>query len=400
MQEERFRELLDMYFLPMLSGTTLGTSTGSSAAHSIVAYENPCSLFMKPEKAAAFRVRLQRSQAFTPEEKELANLFGEEFALVASAPQSLYLDDLMSALPRRVIARLLATRNGQSTLQQAIHQFESFASQTYEGNPVVAALGVTGSVGHGPIRLNDLWKEDFSVVLSNGFDSIYVCGSDGRAFNLEYLAPGPTDLLAPHRLASIAAWCDRHKRRAALVLNRNGEILVFGGETLQFAKRRGHWRYYAHHAMISRLGPGLEKKLRHAIYESCLDVSFARTGGCIAVVNAPLRRDVTRAVRQGDLIEREENTRTKLLSAVIKKKPFHLLDRRLRQELLAVDGATVLSHDGEVLTAGAIVKLPGGSSGGGRRAAAVELSRLGLGVKISADGPIAAFRNRQIVFSM
>jgi len=139
--------------------------------------------------------------------------------------------------------------------------------------------------------------------------------------------------------------------------------------------------------------------LRYAVYESCLDVSFARTGGCIAVLTAPQRKNVTKVVKRDDLIEHAANTRTKLLSSAVKK-PFHRLDRRLRQELLAMDGATVLSHDGVVLTAGAIVKVPGGSTAGGRRAAAVQLSRLGLGVKISADGPIVGFRKKKAVLSM
>ena len=63
-----------------------------------------------------------------------------------------------------------------------------------------------------------------------------------------------------------------------------------------------------------------------------------------------------------------------------------------------MDGATVLTHTGEVLTAGSIVRVPGGSTGGGRRAAALQLSKLGLAVKISADGPITGFRKRKTIF--
>jgi hypothetical protein len=100
-----------------------------------------------------------------------------------------------------------------------------------------------------------------------------------------------------------------------------------------------------------------------------------------------------------DLIEREEQTRTKLLARVVKK-AFQHLDRRLRQELLSLDGATVLTRKGEVLTAGAIVRVPGGSTGGGRRAAAIQLGKLGLAIKISADGPITGFRKKKTIFSL
>ena len=82
------------------------------------------------------------------------------------------------------------------------------------------------------------------------------------------------------------------------------------------------------------------------------------------------------------------------------RKQFQSLDRRLRQELLAMDGAVVLSHTGDVLTAGAIVNVPGGSTGGGRRAAAKRLSKLGLGIKISADGPIIGFRRNEVILTM
>lgn len=68
------------------------------------------------------------------------------------------------------------------------------------------------------------------------------------------------------------------------------------------------------------------------------------------------------------------------------------MDRRLRQELMAIDGATVLSHDGELLAVGAILKIPGGSTGGGRLAAAKALGKLGLGIKVSQDGGITGFR--------
>lgn len=159
-------------------------------------------------------------------------------------------------------------------LERAIQDFESLASQTYEGRPVVAALGLTGSMGHGRIKLEELWREDFSRVLSNGFDSMYLCGSDSRVFNLAYL-PAPQSIqYAPHRLGSIADWCHL-AQRVALVLNRNGEILMFKDRRLQFAKRRGAWRYYAHDSVVRRLGVG-DAALRRAVYESCLDVSFAR----------------------------------------------------------------------------------------------------------------------------
>lgn len=381
----------------MLAGTALGKTVAAKPSHALVAYKHPCALLMKPFKSAGYRVELVRSQAFLPEEKRLVNLFVEGFADISAQGQTPYFSDLMAALPRRAISQFLPALRGRAALAEAIEGFEALASQTYEGRPIVVALGITGSMGYGSVKLGDLWREDFSRVLSNGFDSMYLAGSDGRVFKLQCLPHPPSVEFAPHRLGSIAAWCNTGQR-VALVLNRNGEVLIFKDERLQFAKRRGTWRYYAHDSVVLRLGVG-NKQLRRAVYESCLDVSFARTGGCIAVLSARSLEKLAPMLTDRDLIVRQEQTRTKLLASTIKK-PFQRLDRRLRQELLSMDGATILTHKGEVLTAGSIVRVPAGSTGGGRKAAATQLSKLGLAIKISADGPIMGFSDRREIFSL
>lgn len=396
MDEPAFRLLLTEHLVPMIAGTDLGTATQSSTRHDLVAYESPVVLMMKPSRDADFRIRLVRSQAFTSEEKRLIELFVEELAEIARRVDAAHLSDFMSAIPRLVISKFLPKNVGRATLEQVIREFEALSSQTYEGHPVVAALGITGSVGHGAIRLEELWREDFSRVISNGFDSMYICGSDGRVFNVDYLPDPPSVHFAPHRLGAIAEWC--RDQRVAIVLNRSGELLIFKDRRLQFAKRRGAWRYYAHDSVVKRLAVG-NASLRRAVYESCLDVSFARAGGCVAVLSKTGLSKVTDSVAEKDLIGRNEQTRTKLLERVVRKS-FQHLDRRLRQELLSMDGATVLTRKGKVLAAGAIVRVPGGSTGGGRRAAAMQLSKLGLAIKISADGPITGFRKKKTIFSI
>jgi hypothetical protein len=397
MTAETFRSLLTDHMLPMLAGTDLGKTKSASRRHALVAYEHPCALLMKPSSDAGYRVQLVRSQAFTSEEKRLVSLFVGELAGIITQAGATLFRDLMTAIPRRVISKFLPGIRGRVTLEQAIQSFEALASQTYGGHPVVVALGMTGSMGYGPIKLDELWREDFSRVLSNGFDSMYVCGSDGRVFKVVYL-PHPLRVeFAPYRLGSIAEWSGKTDR-VAIVLNRNGEVLVFQGKKLRFAKRRGAWRYYAHESVVQRLGVG-NVALRRAVYESCFDVSFARTGGCVAVLTRTSHSSLDRFLDRKDLIANSQRLRTKLLGSTVKK-AFQDLDRRFRQELLSMDGATVLKHSGELMTAGSIVRVPSGSAGGGRRAAALQLSKLGLAIKISADGPMTGFRNRKELFSL
>jgi hypothetical protein len=380
----------------MFPGAKLQRTVKSTGRQKLVAYLDPCVLLLKPSRNETYRVRFWRSQRFAADEERLVAAFVEELSKIADFEAG-HLADLMSSLPRRMIAQFLPGVRGRTTLERALHRFEALAAETYEGRPVVAALGISGSVGHGNVRLEDLWKDDFARVLSNGFDSMYLCGSDGRVFNLKFLDQPSSVAFSPNRLGSIAAWCG-NSYRVALVLNRNGEVLVFKEKTLQFAKRRGAWRYYPHDSVVSRLRGG-SRALRRAVYESCLDVSFGRTGGCLAVLTASNRAKLAKYLEPDDLIANQSHTRAKLLSSAIKR-PFQSLDRRFRQELLSLDGATVLTHTGEVLTSGSIVKVPGGSTAGGRKAAALQLSRLGLGIKISADGPITGFLNKQEIFRL
>jgi DNA integrity scanning protein DisA with diadenylate cyclase activity len=97
-------------------------------------------------------------------------------------------------------------------------------------------------------------------------------------------------------------------------------------------------------------------------------------------------------VDENDRFSNTSSEKASALKVITRGKRFVELDRRTRQELAAIDGATVLSHRGEVLAVGAILKIRGGSTGGGRLAAAKALSKLGLGIKVSQDGGITGFR--------
>jgi DNA integrity scanning protein DisA with diadenylate cyclase activity len=140
--------------------------------------------------------------------------------------------------------------------------------------------------------------------------------------------------------------------------------------------------------MIARMG--CSGALARAVYATCLDVSFGRTGGCIAVVDSDRKARVRRYVSNEDILASATADKAKLIRHLVGR-PFTQIPRSIREELAALDGAIVLGNEGEVLSAGAIVSVPGGSDGGGRKAAAKALSRLGLAIKISADGGITAY---------
>ena len=88
----------------------------------------------------------------------------------------------------------------------------------------------------------------------------------------------------------------------------------------------------------------------------------------------------------------EKCAKTATLKKLISGRKFQELDRKFRQELIAIDGAVIIDYDGKILAVGAIVKIEAGSTGGGRLAAAKTLSNYGISIKISNDGIMTGFK--------
>lgn len=80
---------------------------------------------------------------------------------------------------------------------------------------------------------------------------------------------------------------------------------------------------------------------------------------------------------------------------------FSEINRKLRSELIGLDGACILNKDGKMLTFGAIIQNDSGSSGGGRGAAAKKLSNYGgFAIKISTDGYIEVYHKENRIYSI
>ena len=170
------------------------------------------------------------------------------------------------------------------------------------------------------------------------------------------------------------------------------------------------------------------------IYASTLDVSFAHTGGIIAVITDASKLggilsqcdnllNGLSLEEIGDILKREEEKKKPsvaespteeekgfspdikkrlfkraVIQSLIQDQPFKMIDRKLRTELISMDGACILSQDGRICSVGAIIQNDSGSSGGGRSAAAKKLSNFGLAIKISTDGYIELFVNNETVY--
>lgn len=378
----------------MLQATLEPGSVPSSNREALASYVNLNRLEVKPRRDADYRLVLTRSPTFTSRERELAGTFIQELAAVVALNAGTYQADLVRAIPRRVIATHLG---GGSALLSVLERLETWSSQTYEGQRIVAAIGLDPAPAATGISLNDLWDEPFGPVMTNGFNTLLVAGFDSDIGRVLQLSVGVSSRTAPYRLREVACWAAG--QRISVVLNLHGEVLVFRDQSLRFARRSGAWQHYVHETTIRRMSPPLDRELREAMYESCFDVSFARTGGCIGVVHQSHIEEVGDLVDASDLIARQSTYKTRFLARLIGDATFQALDRRARAELLSLDGAMILNRYGTILAAGAIIDVPPGSvGGGGRTAAARRLSTIGLGVKVSQDGTISGFRNDVRVF--
>jgi hypothetical protein len=401
MNEAEFRDVLSQYLLPFFPGAKIKDGSGiSHDHHQLVSRLNPCLIRIKPSVDAPYRISITRSQPFAGDQDAAVTEFKvmDSFAqLVSELPETvstMHKADLLSATIRRVIAKSLCTRVSQeNAVLAALDQLTIWATRLYEGRPISAAIGFVATPSRRGVKLDNIRHEDFCSVLSNGSDTMLVCDYDGKVKSYEALRrPRVAPSFAPYRLAAIANWA--RNGRIALALNRSGEILVFRDQQLIFVRRRGQWNFLAHKPALTQMRTPHNLKQRLAIYESALDASFARTGACIGIVTSSNVKAHWKqiATKNGDYLSPALSPKMRSLRAMVKGMNFGDLDRRFRQELLAIDGATLVSHTGKILAIGAILKIKGGSSGGGRLAAAQELSRLGLGIKVSQDGPICGYR--------
>jgi DNA integrity scanning protein DisA with diadenylate cyclase activity len=400
MDKDKLRALASDTLEPLISGAWLAPGERPSTARtSKAAFAGPCAIEFKAEREDTYRLVLKRSQPFERKsgqalsEIHVVRAFVDVVKGMKHGLDSWYSADLRATFPRRVVARALCRdKTQEEAVLAAIDQMSLWAGQQYEGKPIPAAIGFVPGDHAGLTSFHDFCCEKFSAVVSNGFDTLLTCNYDGQVIGHETLDNPEHPEFAPYRLGAIASWaCDG---RLALVLNRVGEILVFRNKQLVFARRAGHWHFLTHEPLITQMRRPQDEDVRQAIYETCLDSSLARTGACIGVVDSAHSYRWDRMLcTPGDTLHPAQSTKARVISAMISNQKFQGLDRRLRQELAAIDGATIMDHLGTVLAAGAIVQVQTGSSEGGRLAAAKELSKRGLGIKVSQDGRISGFRD-------
>lgn len=309
---------------------------------------------------------------------------------------------------------------GSECIYELIGQLRDWSQKTYEGNHmsfgfiIDASKQTTGTIDY----LNFL-KSNHSAVFTDGMSSGIKLDNSGRIVKyFSAIHERTSDSKkhtpwTPYEFIDFTNLCcsENGSEWIGIIMQSNGDMLIFKSRQLVFVKRNGKWMYldsYTIHSTIKARysfdaienNSSFAKEFADEVYLSVLDTSFAHTGGCVAIIDDQYVDIVQHHCFPKDSLDNDEipSEKKTIIKRLIstgsthsEKHYFQYLDRKLRLELLSLDGATVLDSLGRILCVGAIVRIDGGSDGGGRTAAAKELAKYGLAMKISMDGSIQCF---------
>lgn len=212
-----------------------------------------------------------------------------------------------------------------------------------------------------------------------------------------------------------------------VLLLKNSEIAIIKNDKLEWVKRNGKWYNYNYayfqNCMINT-EMGLTSDQIEKLYSYVLNLSFAKTGGCIAIVDQKQLSKfkekfnthnwfdnlLTTQNEIDDNMKKIEESQKKFYEYKLLKRNmieqliccanFYDLDERLILELSSMDGATIIDKDGNLIAVSSIVDLTERGEGGGRSAATKTLSTYGIAIKVSTDGYFEIYNNKNIVYTL
>lgn len=338
------------------------------------------------------------------------------------------------------IARWLAGDQKNNNLSALFDELETWAVKTYEGKNVTMGFIINPEEESDFAVGNQKWlnfmHDDASAMLTDCIHTVIELDAQCNFVQYHSLSEGnqipgcKLSYKTPLRFSQMIQTLVRDKKRAVFLLN-NGDIVLAKDQEVRFVRRNLRWLNLSYRAFRNALQPFVENNkgtsgisaekmetILESIFASVLDVSFSHSGGIVALVgkswpgsalvegsgSVPILAQCDDLTSDAyDIEENNEDIRAlkrAILKRLIKGRHFDELDRKLRSELLGLDGACIVGCDGKVQAFGAIIQNDSGSLGGGRGAAARKLSEYGMAVKISTDGYIEVYVEGKIVYSI
>ena len=400
MDSGTFKKLVEEYICPILTGSKSGKQITASEKSDIVTIQSGRrTLHIRPSKSSSYKIELTRPQPFYSSDKTIVTSILNEILSHYNKVDEQYRQRIINYGVEVGICRYIAGPHYQ-ILFDIINALDKWAIRTYEGRKVTFSITIDFARVDVPDTKSpsiiEIMEEDFSALLSNNVESSLYVSSKGALLGYKNLTESTQNVsYSPERFHAFASSASEEK--IAITLTTNGEILIFQHKTLIFSKRRGIWNYFNHEPVMKRIAGSskyTEPTATKAIYETILDVSFARTGGCIGFIRSTdVKKMIERKViKDEDIISKGKSIKSQTLKRLINGKKFQQLNRTLRKEILAIDGATIVDFDGNIIAAGAIIQIKAGSTGGGRLAATKTLAEYGTAIKISADGMVRGYK--------
>ena len=439
MEKSEFYKVVNKLVLPLFIGSFIEGEEESTSRDSEVAFGRRNSLLIKPSKTDEYRLILRRGQPFQVFEVNLLRNILNEINKISSLnlDDESYISVLQNNAIEKSICASISDAETSNVMFGILTELEKWGARTYEGKKIAIGIIINTSLDNSDqpetISYSDIMDRDFFALLSDGIDSYIEFDKKGNLvgyLQLDKVKKVPS--IAPCEYEMVARYCN--DKRIGIVLTKNGDFLIFKNRELLFSKRLGGWNIYSHEEVIQLLsyrGNYSLKDIRRSVYYTALDTSFAYSGGCIIYLNKDTVEGALTHINAHDILDEryfeikkrqelenagklynlqnlatveaiynvpyqtfleEQNcVKVECLRKIISGKPFHELSRKLRQELVSMDGATVIDSDGTIIAVGAILKIEAGSEGGGRLAAATTLSKYGISIKISQDGILKAF---------
>lgn len=321
-------------------------------------------------------------------------------------------------------------------VEKLLTLLEKWAVQTYEGKKVTFGFFINPKDDSLPTAIRgETWlkflENDYSAVLTDCIHSVIQLDKTCGFVRFLSLAEGGTisaHQLSPFLPLRFSQCIDKYIRGSAvgIFLLNNGDIVLSKEGKINLVKRNLHWlnfSFAAFHDAICDEHTSWNEQLLKEVYATMLDVSFAHTGGIIAIVKdsdslSELKCSILKPCddlseelankgnqkqerKQSGADDREmQKIKRKVIENLVNRKNFCQIDRKLRSELTAMDGACILDPNGNVISFGAIIRNDAESSGGARGAASKTLSRYGLAIKISTDGYVELYLEGEKKFSI
>lgn len=351
---------------------------------------------------------------------------------------------------------IVGDNNKYEKMESLLNILEKWSMKTYEGKKVT--YGIVINLKDNVQNLNntkygtflDFLNDEFSAVLTDSITSVFEIDINCNLINYRtVLDENCTDIVngyilknnIPYRFANVITNIVEDSKKVGIFLLNNGDIILSKNQQVKFVKKNMQWLNFNIKSFKNSIKNfvdeyKLDNKLIDEIYSTALDVSFAHTGGIIALVtNDDIidsdhkvgivnRCDYISSNDSDEKIEQYLNQKNnnlgddkklnsketkkdinkKMLKRVMIRKmlndnfKFVKISRKLRSELVSLDGACIINSEGMVLSFGAIIQNDSGSTGGGRGAAAKKLSSNGMAIKISTDGYIEVYLNQKKVY--